>query len=396
MIELPKLLIVTEWAPSAPGGGPAILRQMVRNYPPDLLFWWSCLPAKSPVPNHHCAQIPSRLYPHRRLVEIKARLLEKLWLPFARRHLLKVIQKLNPDAIWHVPHKWAIPVAHTVLLPKGRQLHVTMQDYMDMTANLPLLGSARAQSFAKMADALYGRAETRDATSHAMIEDLLARTGVSAEQMVHAGLEEEDFNALREAQPRPSEIRIAYAGTIQVESTFLFFVDALKTVRHSLPQKMKLIFFGSHRYSDCRWFEADWMEERGHLDLPLLHQQLRQCSWGISIMALNDDIRYNRYSFPTKFISYLAGGLPIFTLAHPKSSVYQMAAKYGVGVETSTTSRELLAQQLRASFSDLDAKERFRPAVLRCARTEFNAQKMRGTLQDCFQRCAEAGRRIGS
>lgn len=393
MSKLPKLLVVTEWTPQAAGGGPAILRQMLQDYPKDQLSWWSCLPETPSVPDRYSAPIPSRLYPHRRLIQGKSLLLERFWVPLAQRHLSHLIRTLKPEAIWHVPHKWAIPIAHSVLLPERRKLHVTMQDYMDMTANLPLLGTARAHRFARMADDLYLGAETRDATSHPMIEDLLGRTGAAAAQMLHAGLEEEDFEELQRTPPSIPEIRIAYAGTIQVESTFALFLTALQACRDSLPGKVKLIFFGNHRYSSAPWFDSAWMEERGHLSLPELHVQLRDCSWGLSVMALNDDARYNRYSFPTKFISYLAGGLPIFTLAHSESSVYQMAAKYGVGFETSSAEKELLTAQMRAAFSDPEAKKKFRPAVLHCARAEFDAGKMRAILQQCFEKCASTDSR---
>ncbi len=50
-------------------------------------------------------------------------------------------------------------------------------------------------------------------------------------------------------------------------------------------------------------------------------------------MALDDDDpRYNRFSFPTKFINYLAAGLPVITLGHPESSVVRMASEYQVGL----------------------------------------------------------------
>ena len=330
--SLPKLLVVTEWAPGSPGGGPAVLRQMLRDFPKEKLFWWGCLPERHselapPLQASHSLPIPKRLYPDRRFVSTKCYLLEHLWTHRAARHFQKTLKEVSPEAIWHVPHKWAIPSAGRALLSSQRKFHVTMQDYMDMRANVPLLGEARAKRFAEAARQIYKSALTRDATSRPMMEDLEARTGAPAAQMLHAGLEQEDFEFIRQPSQSEEEITIAYAGTIQVESSFLLFLEALNAARSQFHKPCKLIFFGNHSYENKPWFDPSWMSHGGNLTTPQLHKALRRCTWGLALMSLEDDYEYNRFSFPTKFISYLAAGLPIFTLAHPQSSVYRMAAQ---------------------------------------------------------------------
>ena len=48
------------------------------------------------------------------------------------------------------------------------------------------------------------------------------------------------------------------------------------------------------------------MREHGNFPEPELLTSLRACTWGFAPMALSDDDpRYDRFSFPTKFISYL-------------------------------------------------------------------------------------------
>ena len=44
MTEFPRLLVATEFPPNAAGGGAAIVRQMLREWPAEKLFWWSCFP----------------------------------------------------------------------------------------------------------------------------------------------------------------------------------------------------------------------------------------------------------------------------------------------------------------------------------------------------------------
>ena len=102
-------------------------------------------------------------------------------------------------------------------------------------------------------------------------------------------------------------------------------------------------------------------------------------------MSLADeDPRYNRFSFPTKFIAYLTAGLPIITLGHPESSVMKIATKYKVGLASSTGNLEALAIELKAVLQDPAPWQRYGAEILRCARAEFDAARMRQTLYTCF------------
>jgi glycosyltransferase involved in cell wall biosynthesis len=270
---------------------------------------------------------------------------------------------------------------------------VTVQDYADVHDNPRRFGSDRCRRMAAMADRLYAGAATRDATSHPMIADLLARTGAAAAQMLHAGLEAADFEYLAKKNRRPADtIRIGYAGTILVEDVFEAFVSALENVRHTLTKRVELHLFGSHTYAGRRWFNREWMVENGNLTEPELLARLRDCDWAFAPMALtDDDPRYNRFSFPTKFITYLSAGLPVITLGHPESSVMKMAARYDVGLTASTGDAGTLNEQLSAALKDPSPWDRHGKEILRCARAEFDAERMRRTLYDCFQKCAANG-----
>ena len=104
-------------------------------------------------------------------------------------------------------------------------------------------------------------------------------------------------------------------------------------------------------------------------------------------MALDDsDPRYNRFSFPTKFINYLAAGLPVITLGHPESSVVKMASEYHVGLCATTTDPAELSAQLLAALSEPNAKSKYRAEIHRCAITEFDAGRMRSVLFQDFEK----------
>lgn len=393
--DLLTLLVATEFPPNSSGGGPAVVRQMLRDWPAERLFWWSCLPERDTkfgqqTAQHRLARIPARLYPNRRLARLKSWLLEHAWSRWAASHLRRMLDEVRPDVIWVIPHGWAIPPLAAVLPAAGIGFHVTVQDYMNARRSAQRFGPARADRLAAQADRLYAGATTRDATSHPMIADLRARTGADAAQMLHAGLEASDFEylaarLLREAE----EIRIAYAGTITVEDEFALLVAALRKARSQITRPVRLELFSAHRYADRPWFDPTWMRERGNLPEPELLAALRECTWGIALMALHDDDpRYNRFSFPTKFISYLAAGLPVITLGHPEASVVKMATAYRVGPCLKTSNEAELVREMVAAWAMADPWAVFGNEIIRCARTEFDATRMRRVLYDCFRQCA--------
>jgi len=397
-MQQPQLLVATEFPPNASGGGPAVVRQMLKDWPVEHLSWWSCLPEThgrfgQRVQNDRCAVIPWKGYPGRKWASLKSALLERLWTPWATRHLRRTLQELQPDVIWAIPHNWSIPPLATALAGQWPRYHVTVQDYVDVHDNPRRFGSDRCRRMAAMADRLYAGATTRDATSHPMIADLLARTGAGAAQMLHAGLEAKDFGYLTRKTDRPTgTIRIGYAGTILVEDVFERFASVLENVRHTLSKRVELHLFGSHSYAGRRWFNREWMVENGNLTEPELLARLRDCDWAFAPMALtDDDPRYNRFSFPTKFITYLAAGLPVITLGHPESSVMKMAAQYDVGLTTSTSDARTLNEQLQAALNEPSPWNRHGKEILRCAHAEFDAERMRRTLYDCFHKCAAKG-----
>jgi hypothetical protein len=388
-----KLLVATEFSPDAPGGGPAVIRQMLQGFPGEL-HWWSCRPAggaaadwKLPVASFRCCP-PGKLMPERKVPQAKAWLMEHLWAPRATRHLRSALAQLQPGCVWAIPHDWSILPLCGALLPKtGKSppFHVTLQDYPDAHGHALRWGEARTTRLVRLQQELYARARSRDATSLPMLEDLETQTGAKGSQMLHQGLEPEDFAFLQNSTPqapRSRPIRIAYAGTILVEPEFAWFAGQLEQLRAS-GLDLRLELWGAHSYAHRSWFRPEWMREHGNLPERRLLEALRECDWGFIPMGFEDaDPRYNRFSFPTKFITYLAAGLPIITLGHPDSSVMKMAEAYEVGFGIRDSGFRI--QELAAELGNPEAKARFRPEILRCARTEFDAEKMRFRLWECL------------
>lgn len=394
--DFPRLLVATEFAPNSKGGGGsgALMRQMLREWPAEKLFWWSCFPDRDQffgqkTAAHRVAHIPPKLYPNRRWQRQKSWLLDKFWVPSAARHFKKTLQIFKPDAIWVHPHSWAIPPMARALRETKIGFHVSIHDYANVNGSIARFGADYANRMAAMAEQLYAGAKTRDAICRAMVDDLRSRTGHDG-SVNRAGLEREDLDYLSiklDAEGGP--IRIAYAGTILVEKEFALFARALSQIRNKLPRPLVLDFFGDHTYRARSWFDASWMKEHGSLPARELSSALKECTWGFSPMALaDDDPRYNRFSLPTKFVSYLAAGLPIITLGHSESSVIKMASQYQVGLCITDGNLERLCAQLVSVLPEVDPKTIYRAEIQRCALAEFDARQMRVALYDNFRKCA--------
>ncbi len=391
-----RLLVVTEFPPNASGGGPAVVRQLLKNWPEDKLFWWSCFPDKDArfdqkVAGHRHASVPSKLYPRVRWTALKSQLLEQLWAPWASRHLKRTIAEFHPDVLWIIPHDWSIAPIHGVIRESRLRYHVSMHDYVDVHDNPARFGKQRCSQMARKADEIYTGALTTDAICREMAEDLEKRTGKSASAIIRYGVEPTALSeiATQTSKAPQSEIRIAYAGSILVEKEFGLFVEALRRIRSINDKPIRLHLFGANPVTVKPWFDAEWMRFEGNLPELELREKLRACHWGFSPMALTDaDPRYNRFSFPTKFIAYLAAGLPVITLGHPESSVMKMASRHEVGISTSADDVGTLATQLKVALGAVDAREHFRREILRCATQEFGAKRMRQSLHACFEKCA--------
>ena len=198
--EYPRLLVATEFPPNGGGGGPAIVRQMLKGWPIDKLFWWSCLPETGlpfgqQAAAHAVATIPGKLYPQRHWCAQKSWLLEHAWTPWATRHFRRTLARVQPEAVWVVPHAWVIPPLANFLPGGGVGFHVSIHDYMGIETYISRFGRPRCQRMERMAEQLYAAAATRDTIGQPMLDDLRAHTGAGG-TVTRAGLEPEDFDYL--------------------------------------------------------------------------------------------------------------------------------------------------------------------------------------------------------
>lgn len=421
-----RLLVATEFPPDAPGGGPAVVRQMLQGFPGEV-HWWSCrgsvlgssfmVPrgtslqstrnsgASFQVSSFHCCP-PGKLMPAKKLPHLRAFLMEHLWAPQAARSLRETIARINPDSLWLIPHDWSIfPLWQGMGSrassdgSQGIRWHVSMHDFVDAHNFGERVGSGVVRRMRRMQDLIYKNATSRDVICEPMAQHLQEQTGTPPTFICRKGLDSDHFAYLESKQvysppstldPRPSTpIKLAYAGTILCEPEFALFVNLLESIiqqrtTNNEPRTplLELHLYGAHSYAGRPWFRP-WIIEHGNLPENDLIVEVRKCDWGLSLMALDErDPIYNQYSFPAKFCTYFSAGLPVITIGHPESSVMKMASAHSVGltIQTRNPSREDLANALFAP----DAKQIYLPEILRCAREQFDAEAMRKKLWKAF------------
>jgi hypothetical protein len=195
-------------------------------------------------------------------------------------------------------------------------------------------------------------------------------------------VEPEDFAYLEQKAPSGSDtIKIAYAGTIIAEETFVRFVQSLARIRKRLPKPVELHLFGSNIYRERSWFAREWMIEHGNLSPDKFKVALRACQWGFSPMELTDENpRYNRFSLPSKTVTCLAAGLAIISLGHKDSTIAHLARKHSFGIALEDTDLNTMDDRLSEGLAEQDVWSRYGENILRCARRDFDATAMRRQL----------------
>jgi hypothetical protein len=176
-------------------------------------------------------------------------------------------------------------------------------------------------------------------------------------------------------------IKVAYAGTIIAEQSFTILVEGLARIRQRLPNPLELHLFGAHCYERQPWFDRVWMTQRGDLGVEELRTALQTFDWGFAPMELTDENpRYNRYSLPTKIVSYLAAGLAIISVGHASSTVARLARQHALGIAIEETNLGEVDDLLLTGLAEADVWSRYARAIVQCTQQKFDATAMKTEL----------------
>ena len=398
--DFPKILVATSFPPSVPGGSPWVFDQLRRGIAPEKLSWWACggtPPAACNVPlsQFKSGNQPPRLQPHIRFTQTKCFLLEQIWVPAAARGLRAFIRQQKPDLLWLLPYAWAAPVLHRAVQGLGIPWHITVHDLADTAWSVRSLGLKRAHRFQHMIDELYAGAVSRDVYMQELVVEMERTTGRKADAVIRCGVEPEELEYVRTKPfPAPADkIRIGYPGTVVCEDTFARFIAALQLLKGQLPLPVEVNLFGPHSYRNRPWFDESLILEHGYLPEQELDRLYNRCSWGLAIMNLDDsNPRYSRFTFPCKFTRGLAAGIPLICIGHPESTLARLAKTYELGPVLTTSDPGEMAKGLAPALSAPGDPSRLRSEMLRCAETEFNAERNRQVMHAIFR--ASAAKRV--
>lgn len=386
--RLPRILFVNDFPPDSLAVAD-LVRQLLLGYPKDKISWWYCRTSRIRgltdlrVAEIHQFPLPNKVVPNRRFVAIKGAIVERIWIPLAARHLRSTISKVKPDLIWVLLFGWPILVARKANLGMGERLHVSLWDMPDTKDNQACWGGPRSKRFMDAVYWLIRQSSSFDGISEAMLKEIATETARKDGVLIHSGFESEHLTNLTSGVKAENHdmIRLAYVGTVISKSAFLEMISALERLRLRLPKSLKLEFFGARGYRSSSWFNPEWMLEHGVFSDRGLVESLQRCDWGIVVTDPSaEDVRYSRYSFPNKIGTYLSAGVPILAVGHKSSSLAELMTTCAVGVFTTQYQGLPLENFLVETLRIPDPRQRYRETILRCARTEFNANEIRDRL----------------
>ena len=181
--------------------------------------------------------------------------------------------------------------------------------------------------------------------------------------------------------PEDDTIRIGYAGTVVAQEAFAAFVAGVKAARAKTKRKIEIHLYSWHAYRDRPWFDPEIIIEHGSRTEEEVYQEYRKMNWGLVLMHTTDeDPRYNRFSFPCKFTSALATGIPLICMGHHESTLIQLSRRYDLGLLLTDEDQSRIGDILAAGLVDTSRLDHFLKEGARCANEEFSAARNREAL----------------
>jgi len=206
--KAPRILVVAEFAPGAPGGDWVNIKQHFRGLDWGQIYWWSFSDVTASNPRefggrHSSCKVSPRLLPNLRWNSAKAWFAENFVIPYAARHLSLYIESVKPHLIFLMARGWMIPLAYRVMPQAKTHWHMALYDMPDVDSMVQRLGRRRTDRFTIMTDTLFRNASSRSVISPAMAEDMRLRTGVECSNFFRCAVEPEAIARLREPAPSP-------------------------------------------------------------------------------------------------------------------------------------------------------------------------------------------------
>lgn len=163
----------------------------------------------------------------------------------------------------------------------------------------------------------------------------------------------EDFSAaaspsapLVDAQERgDGKVQLIFAGNLGIFQGLEAVVEAMRLIEAECPE-LELVLMGEGKaLPNLKKRAAGLSNIRFEPHRPFEEAQALIAAADIGLVSLEPEIY--RYAFPSKTLTYLGLGLPIFAILEPESELAGMIEKHGLGWVAGTRTPETIAATLR-------------------------------------------------
>ncbi|MBK8091124.1 MAG: glycosyltransferase family 4 protein [Verrucomicrobiaceae bacterium] len=368
-----KVLFIQPFSVGAVGGGPQILKSVVKDAPCEV----------TSICTAFCERLPEQSLCPEYLVPLRPRLgrldrtrfahlggyMEAAFVPFFTRRLSRQVHSLSPDAVHLVPHSWGdFVVAHRLAVKMGVPVHVSVHDDLGYTAARHPMKKRMMRELG----ALWRGAATRFVICEEMGQEYNQRYGFRPYLIHTDGVSEAAATAYL---PPAKDIRVYFMGmmnqpyvaNVRVLEQALEIVRSTGRFNPSLTLRTQGLASG-HPLTTILPFASKEVVEREMADQHLLYLPL---PFGKEFRALG------QLGFSTKMISYLASGMPIMYHGPDYTAAGRYLERNEGALCIHTNDAAAMAEQLLQVLSEPMELARLASRGVTLANRDFNSHALK-------------------
>jgi hypothetical protein len=366
---------VTYYAPETHHGGAMCVQRLLADYPRDRLVWM-----------HHAEPVTDPASPWSKVRQWSIPLLRRpsrfglaplrdvadwtLHAPRVARLVAEQSRRAGVQAVLGIGPGISVRISHQIAQRLGIPLLLWIHDDPAAHATYRNLPRPLVQWIRRCFVNAYRSASMRYTISEPMRDHYHDMTGCDA-VVLPPPIEVDSAVSSHAAHDGP--IRIGFAGAITEPEAWLAFLGALE--RLSAKRRFELTVFADPQTVPVPSPYRRWVRLEGWRDADTVHNTLQSMDYLYLPLWFRADRRVHvATSFSTKFVGYLATGLPVLCHVPTTSAVAEFIGRHPVGPVLDTLDTDTLTDRLRGVFDDPTWHER--AAELRDrALTEFDRDR---------------------
>lgn len=365
----------------SPGGGPRILRSLLKEAPAS--YFSVCTSAKAPETSPNCeTHLPVRPYLGRIEHTRFRRYLKPGYMTLAlgsrfKRKLRRVLTEHGAAAVHAIPHGMDFWYAFEVADELGLPYYLNVHD--EMTYNLP--HAAYLDQAMENLGVTWRRAAGRIVISEAMGKEYCRRYGDRSYEIITDGLKEIADGPRDRAE---NALRVYLMGSIHMsyQANFDVLFEALSRLQASnrfdtVTLTTRPGFPFSTKERDVPVDVRPWGTQDD------INRDLKQAD--LLYLPLPFGAEYEsfvRYSLSTKLVTYLGTGLPILYHGPEHAAAGRLLDRHGAAISANTVEAEHLAKHIANGLADRDT---YVQNALRLGRSQFMLSDQRTRFWSLLQ-----------